>query len=245
MFLAEFSVIHLVVISFKIELINFYEFSCLLLVFYLVLDTFVFFLVTVLTVASSSVFVSLVICKAEPAKLMLTLSTRHMITTLIFFYQFPAFRIWTLLSKSFQPSQVFWLVFFLVSPRLNLCARPRSMILLETFKTKSVATIAIYDSLVRGIRPINNFVATFPRTPLEESALVRKLLRMPLDIFCPVVYPIFFALFIIEVGNEKAMGYGYVAIVLLTFEKNTLWVILNLYFYIILPADFVVLVTAN
>lgn len=107
MFLAEFSVIHLVVISFKIELINFYEFSCLLLVFYLVLDTFVFFLVTVLTVASSSVFVSLVICKAEPAKLMLTLSTRHMITTLIFFYQFPAFRIWTLLSKSFQPSQVF------------------------------------------------------------------------------------------------------------------------------------------
>lgn len=119
------------------------------------------------------------------------------------------------------------------------------MILLETFKTKSVATIAIYDSLVRGIRPINNFVATFPRTPLEESALVRKLLRMPLDIFCPVVYPIFFALFIIEVGNEKAMGYGYVAIVLLTFEKNTLWVILNLYFYIILPADFVVLVAAN
>ena len=119
------------------------------------------------------------------------------------------------------------------------------MILLETFKTKSVATIAIYDSLVRGIRPINNFVATFPRTPLEESALVRKLLRMPLDIFCPVVYPIFFALFIIEVGNEEAMGYGYVAIVLLTFEKNTLWVILNLYFHVILPADFVVLVAAN
>ena len=107
MFLAEFSVIHLVVIPFKIELINFYEFSCLLLVFYLVLDTFVFFLVTVLTVASSSVFVSLVICKAEPAKLMFALSARHVITTLIFFNQFPAFRIWTFLSKSFQPSQVF------------------------------------------------------------------------------------------------------------------------------------------
>ena len=119
------------------------------------------------------------------------------------------------------------------------------MILLKTFEAKSVSTIAIYNRLIRSIRPINNFVTTFPRTPLKESTLVRELLRMPLDVFFPVVYPIFFALFIVEVFNEKAMRYGYVAIVLLTFEEYALWVILYLYFHIILPAAKVILMSAH
>lgn len=68
---------------------------------------------------------------------------------------------------------------------------------------------------------------------------------MPLNVFCPIIYPVFFALFIIEVFNEKAVRYGYVAIELLTFEENALWVVFNLHFYVILPADFVVLVSAT
>lgn len=168
-----------------------------------------------------------------------------MIATFVFLDQFSAFRVGTLLGKSFEPSHIFILIFFFIFPRFDLRANAGRMILFQALETESVATIAVDDRLARSIGAINDFFAAFSGTPLKEPALVRKLLGVPLDVLRPIIYSIFFALFIFEVIHHKAVRHDHVAIILLAFQENTLRVILHLDFYVICPADSVILMSAH
>ena len=71
--LAEPPVICFVIISFKIELVDFYQFGRLLLVLQLLFEALVFLLVAVHAVGSTCVFVAMVVRKTQPTKRMLTL----------------------------------------------------------------------------------------------------------------------------------------------------------------------------
>ena len=184
-----------------------------------------------------------VICQTQPAKLVLTFETCHMITTLVFLDRCATF--WARFSEGLHPGHVFWFSLLLGDPFFDLFTCCRCMIFLLTLETGPIATRAIYDVYRGKVRFVNDVVASFARTPVHVSIFLTELLTMPLQVFLSVFNRVFFRFFNRKVSHEETMGHNHITVFLHTFEEHTFWIVFDRLFQIVLPANFVECMAAN
>ena len=100
---AELPRIILIVISFEIEHISLNDQLGLILNFFQILDPLTLFLITALS--TLSMLILSVVCQTQPAKLVLTFETSHVIAALVFLDRSATF--WTRFSEGLHPRHVF------------------------------------------------------------------------------------------------------------------------------------------